>query len=122
MSKFPFILNGQDFTDLANKYGYITDRNPVYSTQWIDLSGVDHRTKLRDRGYLSIQLNDIDADKSLALCTQLLKPDLQVEYYSFQLGRTVTEKMHLTTMPRSLLMVDGKTPIHEAVILEFTQA
>ena len=43
MKKFPFILNGEDFTDLTNKYGYITDRVPVYSSQWTDLSGVKHR-------------------------------------------------------------------------------
>ena len=122
MKKFPFILNGEDFTDLTNKYGYITDRVPVYSSQWTDLSGVKHRTKIRDRGYLSIQLNDIEADRSLTLCTELLKQDLQVEYYSFQLGRNVTEKMHLESMPRSLLMVDGSVAIHEAVILEFSQA
>ena len=122
MKKFPFKLNGEDFTDLANKHGYTTDRIPVYSAQWTDLSGVKHRPKLRDCGYLAVHLNDIEADKSLALCTQLLKPDLHVEYYSFQLGRNVTEKMHLESMPRSLLMVDGTVAIHEAIILEFTQA
>ena len=121
MSKFPWKINGEDFTGLVNKYGYTTDRIPVYSSVWTDLSGVEHSTKLRDKGYLAVTLNDITAEESLRLCRQLRRPSLQVEYHSFQLGQVVPERMRVTSMPRSLLMMDGKTPIHGSVTLEFEQ-
>lgn len=119
--KYPFLLNGVDFSDVIHKYGYTTDRTPVYSAQWVDLSGVTHSVKLREKGQLSVTLNDIEAERSLELCRHLRKPDLQVTYHSFQTGETVSERMRIDSMPRSLLMIDGTTPIHAGVTLDFEQ-
>ena len=121
MSKYPWKINDEDFSQLANKYGYATDRVPVYSSTWRDLSGVDHAVKLREKGFLYITLNDITAEESLRLCQQLRKSGLTVEYHSFQLGQTVCERMKITSMPRALLMIDGGVPVHGAVTLEFEQ-
>lgn len=121
MSKFPFKVNGVDFSALVNKYGYSTDRVPVYSSNWTDLSGTDHSVKLRDKGWLYVTLNDITAEQSAKLCRQLRKPTLDVEYHSFQLGQTVVERMRITSMPRTLLMMDGGVAVHEAVTLSFEQ-
>ena len=31
MTKLPFTINGEDFSDIVHKYGYATDTIPVYS-------------------------------------------------------------------------------------------
>lgn len=121
MSKYPFALNGVDFSDVVNKYGYETDRVPVFSTQWTDLAGVDHDVRLRDKGVLYVTLNDIDAERSAQLCEQLRRHHLMVKYHSFQLGREVEEHMRITSMPRSLLMIDGGVTVHSAELLTLEQ-
>lgn len=102
MTDLPFKLNGVSFSDCVHKYGYETDRFPVYAAQWTDLSGVDHDVKLRDRGTLILQINGLPEQRTTELRQALLKTPLRVAYYSFQLGEEVEENMRIESAPASL--------------------
>lgn len=49
MTEFAFKINGTDFSEVVNRYGYETDRVPVSAGQFTDLAGVDHNVVLRWR-------------------------------------------------------------------------
>ena len=121
MTQFPFLINGVDFSDVVHRRGYATNREPVYAAAWTDLSGYSHRPVLRTRGTLAIQLNDLKNERSQELCQALLEQPLRVTYWSFNLGRQVTESMEITSVPRQLLLVAAGQPWIAGATLNFTQ-
>lgn len=121
MTKFPFKLNGVDFSRLVHKYGYQTQRSPVYASRYEDLDGRTHSVVGRWIGDLTIQLNDIPAADAASIGAALLDAPLDVTYYSFQQGREVTERMMLEDMPMALKLATATTDWIGSLTLKFKE-
>lgn len=121
MSKYPVKINGEDFTDLFHRRGYMTDRQPVYAGTYTDLDHIDHYVVKRWRGFFAGTTNDLTADDAARLCAALLTSPVQLTYHSFQLGKVVTETMALEEMPQALKLKTSRTPWVEGVQLAFRQ-
>lgn len=120
MTDLTFKINGADFSRHVHKYGYQTDRQPVYAAQFTDLSGVDHNIPLRWKGVLTVTLNPMTEAQSARMCAALAAYPLEVTYHSFQLGKDVTEAMTVSTMSRSLALKRGAVRWHEGGTITFT--
>ena len=107
MTKFPFMVNGVDFSDVVYKYGYRTDRVPVYSPKITTLDGVDRFSLLRTKGYLEITLNPVPKERALAFCEALRQLPATISYYSFQTGMTETETMTVASVPFGVFATIG---------------
>lgn len=121
MSKYPVKINGEDFTDLFHKRGYVTDRQPVYAGSYTDLEQVDHYVVGRWRGYFSGTTNDLTAEEAARLCAALLASPVELTYHSFQLGAVVTETMILSEMPQALKLQTSRASWIKGVTLTFSQ-
>lgn len=121
MNKYPVKINGEDFTDLFHKRGYVTDRQPIYAGSYTDLDQVDHRIVGRWRGYFSGTTNDLTAEDAARLCAALLASPVELTYHSFQLGREVTETMVLEQMPQALKLQTSRASWIQGVTLSFSQ-
>ena len=121
MNKYPVKINGEDFTDLFHKRGYVTDRQPVYAGSYTDLDQVDHRIVGRWRGSFSGTTNDLTAEDAARLCSALLASPVELTYHSFQLGREVTETMVLEQMPQALKLQTSRASWLQGVTLSFSQ-
>ena len=121
MTKYPFKLNGKDFSRLVHKYGYQTERRPVYASRYEDLDGRTRSVVGRWIGGLTIPLNDIPATDAAALGRELLTAPLDVTYYSFQLQREVTERMMIEDFPLALKLATATTDWLGAVMLDFKE-
>ena len=109
MTKFPFTVNGQDFSDIVHKYGYRTDRIPVFAKKVTTLNGVDRLFLKRTKGYLELRLNPVPRSRALDFCEALRELPVQVTYLSFQTGMIETETMTVSGMPFSLFaVINGK--------------
>lgn len=109
MNKFPFYVNGVDFSSLVHKYGYQTDRVPVFSESVRTLDGVDHFSLLRTRGVLIVRLNPAEKSTLQQLAEELQILPVKVKYHSFQTGTTEEENMVANGMPLALLLsANGK--------------
>ena len=98
MTDLPFLINGIDFAALVNKKGYTTGMAPVLAASFTDLAGVDTEIISRWRSTLTAPLNHLTDSQVLSLSEQLMKPTVQVTYYSVQLGATVTHEMKCLTL------------------------
>ena len=108
MTKFPFTVNGADFSDIVHKYGYRTDRTPVFSKKVTTLDGVDHYSLIRTKGYLELRLNPVPKERALAFCEALQTLPAEISYHSFQTGMTETETMTAAGAPFGLFAIIGK--------------
>ena len=121
MTKYPFKLNGKDFSRLVHKFGYQTERRPVFASRYEDLDGRTRSIVGHWSGVLSIQLNDIPAADAAALGAELLTAPLEVTYYSFQLKREVTERMMVENFPLALKLATAATDWLAGVTLKFEE-
>lgn len=121
MIDLPYEINGEDFSDIVHKYGYVTDTVPVYSRTVTTLDKVDHQNLIRTRGTLTITTNPVKPDRAAAFCSALRALPARVKYYSFQSGQIVEQTMRLTGgMPLAVALqngdarwLDGLTLTHE---------
>lgn len=104
MTRFKFKVNGVDFSDVVHKYGYTTDRVPVFGKTVTTLDGVDHTRLIRTRGVLKVPLNPTSESRATEFYAELKKLPAEVEYHSFQSGADVTETMKITAMPAEFVM------------------
>ena len=121
MTKFPFTVNGVDFSDVVHKYGYRTNRMPVYSRRVTTLDGVDHYSLIRTKGYLELRLNPVSKERALAFCEALQQLPAEIIYHSFQTGMPETETMTVAGMPFGLLAIIGKKDWLDGEIIAFEQ-
>lgn len=121
MTKYTFKLNGVDVSRLVHKYGYHTERRPVYASRYTNLNGQTRSVVGRYRGYIAITTNDMTADDAAWLSALLLQAPLNVTYYSFQLKKEVTERMMVEGIPLALKMVSSQTDWVSGVTLEFEE-
>ena len=121
MTKFPFTVNGVDFSDVVHKYGYRTNRMPVYSRRVTTLDGVDHYSLIRTKGYLELRLNPVPKERALAFCEALQQLPAEISYHSFQTGMTETESMTVAGMPFGLLAIIGKKDWLDGETIAFEQ-
>lgn len=103
MTVFKFKVNGVDFSDIVHKYGYTTDRVPVYSKTVTTLDGVAHTRLIRTKGILKVPLNPASESRISEFYAELQKLPANVEYHSFQSG-DVTETMKLSTMSAEFVL------------------
>lgn len=103
MTVFKFKVNGVDFSDMVPKYGYTTDRVPVYSKTITTLDGVDHTILIRTKGVLNVPLNPTSERRAAEFYAELKKLPADVEYHSLQSG-DVTETMKLSTMSAEFVL------------------
>lgn len=121
MTKFPLTINGEDLSSLCHKRGYTTSRTPVYGGTYTDLDQVDHYFISRWRGNLIVRTNDLKQADATRLANLLLSAPLQVTYYSFDLGREVTETMMPEAVPKELKLSTPRADWIAGVTLTFTQ-
>ena len=121
MTDLAFSINGVDFRSAVNKNGYKTFLPPVYGAEMTTLSGVRVRPVQRYRGELHVVLNDLEAAQAAQLGLALLADPLQVTYFSFQRGKTVTETMQLENYALAQLLKDGGERWLTGVTLKFEQ-
>ena len=121
MTNYTFEINGEDFSDIVHKRGYQTDRQPVYAAKFTDLAQVDSYKVARWRGFATIPTNDLKAERAAQLAAQLMKTPLQVKYWSFQLGRAVTETMVLEKLPQQLKLQTAHADWIAAMVLSFRE-
>ncbi len=122
MTKLPFTINGEDFSDIVHKYGYTTDTVPVYSRVVTTMDQVDHQTLIRMRGRLNIRTNPVREERAEAFCSALRSLPATVAYYSFQSGQIVEQTMRLTgSISLSLALWNGDVKWLDGVPLTFEQ-
>jgi len=121
MTKYPFLLNGVDFSHLIHFRSYQTDRQPVFSNTYTDLDGVDHYVVSRWRGFANMSTNDMKVEDAAALSAELMKWPLRVTYYSFQLEKVVTETMTFTKFPLPHKLSTSRADWVGAVALNFAE-
>lgn len=91
--KYPFIVNGNDFTQYVERDSYSTSVSPVYGTTIQTIDGVGHTALLRVKGALRVTLNPRSAAETAAICTELLKAPCEVQYHCLQRNIDVTALM-----------------------------
>lgn len=121
MSKYPIKINGEDFTDLFHKRGYVTYRTPVYGGTYTDLDQVDHYVVSRWRGGLSGTTNDLTAVDAARLSAALMALPGEVTYYSFQLKQEITETMAPLQIPAALKLQTSRASWIKGVTLSLEQ-
>ena len=100
MAKYPFIVDGQDFTDLFHKYGY----------------EVTYEFREGENGFLMCsgdELRDLLAiaptERVTALLTACLKNEVLFRYFDPWTGAEKTVTAHPTVDPVTVLLDDGGT-------------
>ena len=93
MTKFPFKLNGVDFSHLVHKYGYETDARPVYASRYTNLAGRKRSVVRRWEHPFTVTLNDMTAEDAAQLGAMLLQAPLDVTHLVHQRGRETTVRM-----------------------------
>ena len=122
MTKLPFAINGEDFSDIVHKYGYSTDLVPLYSRVVTTMDLVDHQTLGRMRGTLVIRINPVQETRAAEFCSALRSLPATITYHCFQSGRTVEQRMRLTgSMPLALALWNGDTKWLDGLSLTFEQ-
>lgn len=121
MSKYPLKINGEDFTDLFHKRGYVTYRTPVYAGTYTDLDQVDHYVIGRWKGGFSGTTNDLTTADAARLSAALMSLPGEVTYYSFQLCREVKEIMAPVQIPAALKLQTSRDNWIKGVTLTFEQ-
>lgn len=121
MTRFKFTVNGIDFSDIVHKYGYTTDRVPVYGPTVTTIDGVDHLRLIRTKGMLKVPLNPNSESRVAAFCAELQKLPADVEYHSFQAGVDVSETMKLTSMSAEFVLGTPSTNWVAGTTITFEQ-
>lgn len=93
MTKYRFTVNGKDFSDLVEKYGYETALIPVFTRSVTTLDKVEHTKMVRQRGQLNLQLNPVMEQRIKELTAELSSMPVSIGYHNFQLGADVTQIM-----------------------------
>ncbi len=103
MSKYNFIVNSHDYSDLVERDSYRTSLYPVYGETIQTLDGVGHTAMLRQRGELSVRLNPQTAASVAALCADLLSAPCEVQYHCLQRNVDVTAQMTVDSISASFM-------------------
>lgn len=118
MTKYLFTVNGKDFSDLVEKYGYETALIPVFTRSITTLDKVEHTKMVRQRGQLNLQLNPVMEQRIKELTAELSSMPVEIGYHNFQLGQDVIQTMKtegirsgiaLITQSRDWLTIDSIT-------------
>ena len=98
MSKYTFLVNSHDYTDLVERDSYRTTLYPVFGETVQTLDGVGHTALLRLRGELSVKLNPQTDAVAASLCADLLSVPCEVQYHCLQRNANVTAQMTLDSV------------------------
>lgn len=121
MTSYPIKINGTDVSWLFHKRGYETFRTPVYAATYQDLEQTDHYVVSRWKGGLVATTNDLTAQEAAELSALLLAAPVEVEYYSFDLGKTVVETMMPETVPLALKLRTSRASWLQGVTITFNE-
>ena len=98
MSKYPAIVDGQDFTDLFHKYGYeVTYEFREGENGGLMCSGEEQRDLLAIKPTIVGTTNDAPTERITALLTACLKNEVLFRYFDLWTGAEKT----ITAHPRS---------------------
>ncbi len=103
MSKYTFMVNSHDYTDLVERDSYRTTLYPVFGETVQTLDGVGHTALLRQKGELSVRLNPQTAATVAALCSDLLNAPCEVKYHCLQRNADVTALMTIDSVSAQFL-------------------
>lgn len=95
LTRYTFIVNGNDYTGLVERDSYRTAVTPVYGETIQTLDGVGHTALLRVKGSLTVKLNPQTAAQTAAICADLLNAPCEVQYKCLQRNVNVTALMVL---------------------------
>ena len=110
MAKYPFIVDGQDFTDLFHKYGYeITPEFREGENGGLMCSGDELRDLLSIKPTIVGTTNDAPTGRVTALLSACLKNEVQFRYFDPQEGAEKTIAAHPTVDTVSVLLDDSGT-------------
>jgi hypothetical protein len=103
MSKYTFMVNSHDYTNLVERDSYRTSVTPVYGETIQTLDGFGHTALLRVRGEISVKLNPQTAASAAALCADLLAAPCEVQYHCLQRNANVTAQMTIDSVSAQFL-------------------
>lgn len=103
MSKYTFLVNSHDYTNLVERDSYRTSVTPVYGETIQTLDGVGHTALLRQKGELSVRMNPQTAATVAALCSDLLNAPCEVKYHCLQRNADVTALMTIDSVSAQFL-------------------
>ena len=110
MAKYPFIVDGQDFTDLFHKYGYeVTYEFREGENGFLMCSGDELRDLLAIKPTIVGTTNDAPTERDTALLTACLKNAGLFRYVDPWTGAEKTVTAHPTVDPVTVLLDDGGT-------------
>lgn len=105
MNKYLFTVNGKDFSDMVEKYGYETALIPVFSRSVMTLDKVEHTKLVRRRGQLTVMLNPVSEQRIKALSEELSSMPVKIGYHNFQLGQDVVQEMKTEAISTGLALI-----------------
>ena len=110
MAKYPFIVDGQDFTDLFHKYGYeVTYEFREGENGFLRCSGDELRDLLAVKPTVVATPNDAPTARVTALLKACLKNEVLFRYFDPWSGAEKTITAHPTVDTVSVLLDDGGT-------------
>lgn len=116
-----FIINGVDFSDLLQTYGYSTAYTPVYSQAVQTMDGYEHVGVLRYRGSLTVNLKPLTGNQLKSLTNALSITVPSVFYTCLQRNMTVHANMRLDTVSAELVLKNASRMLYGNTQLTFTE-
>jgi hypothetical protein len=116
-----FIINGTDFSDLLQAYGYSTSYNPVYSQSVQTMDGYEHVGVLRYRGGLTVSLKPLTGTQLKNLTNALATGVPMVQYTCLQRNTTVLANMRLDNVSAELVLKNASRMLYGGTQLTFTE-
>lgn len=121
MNRYCFTVNGKDFSDVVEKYGYETNLIPVYSKTVTTLDKVDHMCLVRMRGQLTVRVNSISAERAKDLSAELSSLPASIGYHSFQIGTDVEQTMRISGLPMGITLITPTTVFLDGASITFDE-
>lgn len=116
-----FLINGVDFSNYIQVYGYATSYLPVFGQSVMTLDGVEHTAVLRYRGSVSINLKPLTSAEWNTLSTALSTGILRITYFCIQRNRDVVASMKLDRMSAELVLKNASRMLYGNTQLIFQE-
>ena len=116
-----FIINGVDFSDLLQTYGYSTAYTPVYSQSVQTMDGYEHVGVLRYRGSLTVNLKPLTGTQLKDFTNALSVAVPTVLYTCLQRNMTVQANMRLDNVSAELVLKNASRMLYGNTQLTFTE-
>lgn len=116
-----FEINGIDFSDLLQAYGYSTAQIPVYSQSVQTMDGIEHVGILRYRGSLKVSLKPLTGLELGSLTNALADGVPVIRYTCLQRNAVVMANMRLDDVSAELVLKNASRMLYGGTELKFTE-